>query len=55
MFIVFMLSDILCLLYLFTWCPTRFPYQMMFMSFFSNTAGVICGTGTVNPVRVVYE
>ena len=23
------------------WCPTRFQYQMMFVSFYSNTTGVI--------------
>jgi len=27
------------------WCPTRFPFQKMFVSFNSVT----CGTGTVNP------
>jgi len=29
-------------------CSTRFPYQMMFVSFISNTTGVICGAGTAN-------
>jgi hypothetical protein len=28
------------------WCPTRFPYQMMFVSFNSNTTGFRCGAGT---------
>ena len=27
------------------WCPARFPYQMMFVSFNSNTMGVISGAG----------
>ena len=29
-------------------CPTRFPYQMMFVSLNSNTTGVTCGAGTAN-------
>ena len=28
------------------WCSTRFPYQMMFMSFNSNTTGVTSEAGT---------
>jgi len=28
------------------WCPTRFPCQMMFMSFTSNTTGVTSGART---------
>jgi hypothetical protein len=28
---------------------TRFPYQMMLVSFTSNTVGVTCGAGTANP------
>ena len=31
------------------WCPTRFPYQLMFMSLNSNMRGVTCGAGTANP------
>jgi hypothetical protein len=31
------------------WFPTLFPYQMMFVSFKSNT--VTCGAGTANPSR----
>jgi len=31
------------------WSPTRFPYQMMFVSFNSNTTGATCGAGTVKP------
>jgi len=31
------------------WCPTRFLYQMMFVSFNGNTTGVTSGTGTSNP------
>jgi len=27
------------------WCPSRFPYQMMFVLFISNTAGVTCRAG----------
>jgi hypothetical protein len=26
-----------------------FPYQMMFVSFNSNTVGVTCGAGSANP------
>jgi len=29
-----------------SWCQTRFPYNMMFVSYNSNTTGVTCGTGT---------
>ena len=29
------------------WCPTRFPYHMMFVSFFSNTAGASRRAGVV--------
>jgi len=28
------------------WCPTRLPYQMMFVSFNSRTTGVTSGIGT---------
>jgi len=31
------------------WCPTRFPCQMMLVSFNSNTTGVTNGAGTANP------
>ena len=31
------------------WCPTRFPYQMMFVSFNGNTTGVTRGTGIAKP------
>ena len=31
------------------WCLTRFPYQMMFVSFNSNATGVIYGAGIVIP------
>jgi hypothetical protein len=30
-------------------CPTRFAYQMMFVSLSSNTPGITCGAGTANP------
>jgi hypothetical protein len=30
------------------WCPTRFPYHMMFVSFNSNTTGATCAAGTAN-------
>jgi hypothetical protein len=30
------------------WCPPRFPYQMMFVSFNSNTTDVISGAGIAN-------
>ena len=30
------------------WRQIRFPYQMMFVSFNSNTTGVTCGAGTAN-------
>jgi hypothetical protein len=29
-----------------SWCPTRFPYQMMLVSLNSNTTGVTSGAGT---------
>jgi hypothetical protein len=29
-------------------CPTRFLYQMMFVSFNINTTGVTCEAGTAN-------
>ena len=32
-----------------SWCPTRLPYRMMFVSFNSNTTGATCGAGTANP------
>jgi hypothetical protein len=37
-------------LYLFYayWCPTRFPYQMVFVSLSSNTTGVTSEAGTTN-------
>jgi hypothetical protein len=35
-----------CLIYVI--CPTRFAYQMMFVSFNSNTKGVTIGAGTSN-------
>ena len=31
------------------WCPTRFPFEMTFVSFYSNTTGVTSGSWTVNP------
>ena len=31
------------------WCATRFPCQMMFVSFNSNTTGVTGGAGIANP------
>ena len=34
------------------WCPTRFPFQTMFVSFYSNKTGVINGAGTANPSEV---
>ena len=41
----------LCYLYLFTYSgvPTRFPYQMIFVSSNSHTTGVTCGAGPANP------
>ena len=30
------------------WCPTRFTYQLVIMSFNSNTTGVTCGAGTAS-------
>ena len=37
---------LLCIDYVF-WCPPRFQYHMMFVSFRSSTAGVTSGAGTV--------
>ena len=31
------------------WCPKRFPYQMMIVSFYSNTIGVTCAAGSAKP------
>ena len=31
------------------WCPTRFPYQMMLMSFNSNTVVGNCSEGAAYP------
>ena len=31
------------------WCPTRFPYHMMFASFNSYMTGATCGAGNANP------
>ena len=33
------------------WCPTRFLYQIIFMSLNSNMTGVTGGAGTSNPFR----
>jgi hypothetical protein len=30
------------------WCPTQFPYQIMFVSFNNTTWCVTCGVGTAN-------
>jgi type III secretory pathway component EscS len=49
---VLKIVHVLFMLYVFIyvhWCPTRFPYQMMFVSFNSNRTGVTCGAGTANP------
>ena len=55
-FVLFMLGGyVLCMSFVFIyeyWCPTRFPYQMMFVSYSSNTTGVTCGAGTANPYGV---
>jgi hypothetical protein len=32
-----------------SWCPTRLPYHMMFVSVNSNTTGATCGAWTANP------
>jgi len=44
-------SCFICYLYIFTWfwCPTRFPYHIMFGSLNSNTKGVTSGAGTTYP------
>jgi len=39
---------VICIIYVY-WCPTLFPYQMMFVSFKSNAIDVTCGTWTANP------
>ena len=45
-----------CSIYVFSyafWCPTWFPYHMMFVSYNRNTTGVPCGAGrTANPSEV---
>ena len=40
--------DIFVLIYVY-WCPTRFLYQMMLVSFNGNTTGDTRGAGTANP------
>jgi hypothetical protein len=39
------------------WCPTRYPYQMMFVSFNSNTMGVTSEAEqlTLHMVKPVYH
>jgi hypothetical protein len=37
------------------WCPTQFPYQMMFVSFNNTTTGVTCGACTANPFRRLWK
>jgi hypothetical protein len=32
------------------WCPTRFPYQMMFVSFNSDMTGVKCVAEAATPL-----
>jgi len=34
------------------WCPTRFPYQIIFIFLDSNTTGVTSGAGTDYPSGV---
>ena len=45
-----------CSIYVFSyafWCPTWFPYHMMFVSYNRNTTGIPCGAGrTANPSEV---
>lgn len=33
------------------WCPLRFTYEMMFVSFISKTTGATSGSGTAYPFR----
>ena len=44
---------VICIFYVY-WCPTRFPCQMMFGSFNSNTTGITIGTGTAKPFRTTW-
>ena len=32
-----------------SWCPTRYPFQLMFMSFYRKMMGVTSGAGANNP------
>jgi hypothetical protein len=42
-------SWLLLFVFIYVWCcPTRYPYQIMFVSFNSNMTGVTCGAGTAN-------
>ena len=43
MFFLYVLCIYVC------WCPTRFPYHMMFVSFNSTMTGATSGAGTVHP------
>jgi len=45
---------VICIFYIY-WCPTGFPHQMMFTSFYSNTMGVTCGAGTGYPYLQVFS
>ena len=52
----FVLSEVyvlfMLIVFIYTsWCPTRFPFQMMFVSLNSNTTGVTTGVGTANRSR----
>jgi hypothetical protein len=50
--ICFVRINVLFMLFVFIyiyWWPTRFPYQMMFVSFSSDTTGVTSGAWTTNP------
>jgi hypothetical protein len=45
LYVVHALFVLFVFMYLYK-CPTRFPYQMRCVSFYSNTTGGISGTGT---------
>ena len=44
--VVHVLFKLFILIYMYWWCQTRFPYQMMFNS---KTTGISCGAKTADP------
>ena len=45
---IYILSVLFIFIYLY-WCSTRFPHQVMLVSFISDTTGFNCGASIANP------